>query len=144
MREVSSYETQARQFLKACGARIKICFLRYGQHYGPKVLRSNDKEGRNIYRVRIDRKGKSFSFRFGDSLQNTWKNKRPGRYCVLACLTKYEPEADVWDFAKEYGYEITDRQSYYKVLGIYNAVRREYGGVKRIFGDVIDEFREIQ
>ena len=94
--------------------------------------------------MRIDRKGKSFSFRFGDSLQSTWNNERPGRYSVLACLTKYEPEADVWDFAKEYGYEIHDKQSYNKVLGIYNAVRREYGGVKRIFGDVIDEFREIQ
>ena len=113
-------------------------FLQYGQHF------DDDKEGRNIYCVRIDRKGRSFSFRFGDSLQNTWNNERPSRYSVLACLTKYEPEVDVWDFASEYGYEICDRQSYSKVLGIYNSVRREYAGVLRIFGDVIDDLREIQ
>jgi hypothetical protein len=58
-------------------------------------------------------------------------------------LTKYEPYGDVWDFAHEFGYEIKNRKTYERVNKIYNGVRREWRGVSRLFGDVLEQLQEI-
>jgi hypothetical protein len=135
---MSEYIKQAKDFLANTGTKCSISFVRYGRHF------DEDKECRNIYRVRLSRNGKSYSFLFGDSIANGWDNKRPSVYCVLACLTKYEPEADVWDFAKEFGYEIASKQEYNRTAKIHKAVIKEYAGVERLFDDVMEELREIQ
>lgn len=105
----------------------------------------NDNAYHNIYRVRIDWNHKTYSFDFTDSVYNTEQNERPSCYDVLACLQTYELDVtDVWDFAKEYGYEINDRESYKKVERTFKAVQKEYRNVIRLFGDVIEELTKIQ
>lgn len=137
---ISSYEKEARDFLKRNNATMKITHVNDG--YGG--WKKSDMTGGWLYRVRIDRNGKSWSFNFSDSVHNRMTGKRPGRYDVLACIEKYEPYGDVWDFASEYGYEIHDKASYTATEKIFKAVCREYKNVIRMFGDVLEELCEIQ
>jgi hypothetical protein len=92
----------------------------------------------NIYRVRIDRNGKSFSFNFTDSANNYNKGIRPTVYDVLACLQKYEV-GTFEDFCSEFGYDMWKKESH----KIYKAVKREYDSVERLFGDCLEELAEI-
>ncbi len=136
---MTDYIKEAKEFLKRNDAKMTISFKDcvYGAF--------NDEAYHNIYRVRIDRNHKTYSFDFTDSAYNTENNERPNCYDVLACLEKYETDAkDVWDFAEEYGYEIHDRDSYKQVEKTFKAIKKEYDNVIRLFSDVVDELREIQ
>lgn len=115
---------------------MSITFKRYGKHF------ENDKDFRNIYTVRIDRDGKSFSFQFGDSVSNTQNHKRPTCYDVLACLQKYDV-GSFEDFCSEYGYTIDTYEDKRRITKLYRAVTKEFDKVTRIFGDVMDELQEI-
>ena len=120
---MNEYERQAKDFLKKTGAKITISYKDYAPYF------EGEKEYRNIYRIRIDRNGKSWSFNFGDSIASTNNGDRPTAYDVLACITKYEPlEADVWDFAKEYGYVETmlGRRRYLRDINSGNSVVRSF------------------
>ena len=139
-KELSNYETNAVNFLRSHNAKMKIYHIM--DNYG--CWETSGMTGGYLYRVRIDREGKTWSFNFSDSLHNRHNNLRPGKYDVLACIEKYEPYGDVWDFASEFGYEINSRNSYKETEKIFKAVRREYRNVIRMFGDCIDELREIQ
>ena len=107
----------------------------------------------NVYRVRIDRNNKTFSFNFIDSSYNYQNNKRPTCYDVLSCLTKYDV-GSYHDFCNEFGYEPYDYDyNYIRVNGeyynkdsykTYKAVVKEYNNVMRLFSDVIEELAEIQ
>lgn len=144
---MSEHTEKAKEFLKKCGAKMTISHVKKkGYVYGRPTEEWAKGEITDgwLYRVRIDRNGKSWSFRFSDSVYNKIHNKRPTPYDVLACIEKYEPYwDDVWDFAKEFGYEICDRESYKATEKIFKAVAREYKNVVRIFGDCMDELCEI-
>ena len=115
---------------------MSITFKMYGKHF------EDDKDFRNIYTVRIDRNGKSFSFQFGDSVMNTVNDKRPTCYDVLACLQKYDV-GTFEDFISEFGYTIDSYEDNKRINKLYKAVVREYDKVTRIFGDVMNELQEI-
>ena len=136
------YERNAANFLKRHNAKMTISHISENGEW-----KHSNMTGGYLYRVRIDRKvngnGRSWSFNFSDCRANYQTNNRPGKYDVLACLEKYEPDGDVWDFAREFGYEIEDRESYEKVEKILNAVKKEYRNVVRMFGDCLDELCEI-
>lgn len=136
---MNEYDIQAREFLKKYGAKMTIShvFDEWGGYRKGKIT-----DGW-LYRVRIDRNGKTWSFSFSDSVYNRQHNKRPTPYDVLACIEKYEPYGDVWDFAREYGYEINDRDSYKETERIFKAVCKEYRNVIRMFEDCMDELCEI-
>ena len=133
----SEYEINAEQFCKRNNVKITISYK--DVEYGRIVKGSYN----NLYRARIDRNHKTYSFDFHDSVYNYLRNERPTKYDVLACLTKYEVYGDVWDFATEFGYEITSKEEYRNVERIFKAVQKEYKNVLRLFGDVIDELWEI-
>lgn len=133
-----NYDEQANEFLKKHSASIKIDFLEKNFYF------NEDKQKRNIYKVTIRRNGKQYSHKFGDSLNNTEKNVLPTNYDVLASLQKYDICGDVWDFAREYGFEINGKESYNNVYKIYRACKREYKAVCRLFGDCIEELQEIE
>lgn len=135
---INNYEAKANEFLKAHGATIKLDYIGRAKYF------DGDKQPRNIYKFVIKRNGKQYSAKFGDSLYNTECGKKPSAYDILACLTKYEPSSDILDFASEYGYTIYDREGYNRAKKIFNAVKREYNGVVRLFGDCLDELREIE
>ena len=136
---MTDYERKAREFLKKHNAKMTISHVSDG--YGG--WRKGTITDGWLYRVRIDRNGKSWSFQFSDSVANRWNNKRPTKYDVLACIEKWEPYGDLWDFANEFGYDIYDRESYQKVNRTFKAVKKEYANVVRMFGDCLEELKEI-
>lgn len=148
---MSEYTKQAKDFLKKCGAKMSITYK--DTVYNPWGMESRYAGCHKRYTVRIDRNHKSFTFCFTDSIYNTQNGKRPTCYDVLACLTKYEV-GTYHDFCADFGYKPYDYDmfdcvrvngEYYnrKSWKTYNAVKREYNKVARIFGDVLEELAEI-
>ena len=133
---VSEYEKMANDFCKKYNVKITISFKEYGKHF------HDDTESRNIYRVRIDRDHKTYSFNFGDSIYNTNTGKRPTKYDVLACLTKYDV-GNFDDFLAEYGYKVESIDDYHRMMKLYKKVKKEYKNVYRLFSDWMEELEEI-
>lgn len=139
---MTDYERQAADFLKKHGAQMIIS---HATECGEWL--QSPMTGGYLYNVRINRNGKSWTFRFSDCKANYQTNRRPTKYSVLACIEKYNPKdyaEDMWDFAKEYGYKVTDKKSFDETERIYKAVQKEYKNVMRMFGDCIDELRTIE
>jgi hypothetical protein len=126
-----NYQQQANDFATATGTKLKINRSDYGYHF------TNDKENRYIFNCTLTRKGKRYTFNFGQSIAAG--NIPPTMYDVLTCLTKYDPETFEY-FCREYGYD-TDS---IKALETYKAVQREFNGVNRLFADVLEQLQEIQ
>ena len=141
---MSEYTKMAKDFLKKTGTRCTISYLDTVQN--PWNATDICKYWRhNRYRVRLDRNHKTYSFIFTDSYNNWENNERPTCYDVLACLQKSEAYwEDVWEFAKEFGYEINCKEDYKRVEKTYKAVCKEYKNVYRLFADVMEELAEIQ
>lgn len=62
----------------------------------------------------------------------------PSAYDVLACITKSDP-GTFNEFCYEYGYN----NDSIKALETYRAVQEEWSGVRRMFGDCLEELQEI-
>ena len=137
----SEYETQARNFLRASGAKMSIVSNGIVQGF---PFDDRDRNWHNKYLVRIDRCGRSYSFPFYDSAYNTERNVRPTQYDILACLEKYPVEEDVWDFAEEYGYEIHCRKDFERVTNTHRACKTQYEKLLRLFGEeLMAELQQI-
>jgi hypothetical protein len=148
---MSEYTEQANKFMEDSGTIMTVTFLRHAPHF------EDDKDSRDIYHIVLERKGKKMEFDFGQSIVNSvppsapnqpWGTKpkkriAPDTYSVLACLTKYDVDGDVWEFAKEFGYEINSRESFNRIDKIHMAVIKEYRDVHRLFGDVMEQLCEI-
>ena len=100
------------------------------------------------YYIAITRDKKRWHFWFTDSVYNKEHNIEPTKYNILACLQKYEV-GDFNDFCCEFGYEEYTENNYGRLKinseanKIYNAVKKEYENVQRIFEDCMDELVEI-
>jgi hypothetical protein len=66
---------------------------------------------------------------------NTRNGKRPRVYDVLSCLQSYPVPTDVWDFADEFGYEISDRASYRRAERTCKACATQYKKLRRLFDE---------
>lgn len=142
METLTDYQKQAEDFLKETNTTLKIKYLKYDYHF------ADDKEKRDIYRVTLKRGRKSYTFNFGQSLNNTQKSIVPSSYEILTCLTKENPE-DFENFCSNFGYD-TDSIEASKV---YKSVIKEWEGIKRVFdvdsdfgedNTILNHFREIQ
>jgi len=76
-----------------------------------------DKQYRNIWRITITRNGKTISFTFGSSLVDTWENKEPTLYDILASvgLDYSVGKYDFEEFCEELGMDndsIRDKKMY--------------------------------
>jgi len=129
--ETSQYEQQAIDFMIKTGTKIKMTYLKHDYHF------QNDLHTRDIYRVTLSRNGQKMTIRFGQSLKEV--GQEPTEYDVLTCLTKNDPE-HFEGFCSDFGYD-TDSV---KALTIYKAVCKEWVGVNRVFGDVLEQLQEIQ
>lgn len=138
---MTEYEKSAKDFLKKCGvsSRIRLIGSVKGFPFDEK-----DRYWHNKYRVTLTRgsAGKTYSFLFYDSARNYSTGERPTRYDVLACLEKYEVENDVWDFAREFGYDIHDKESYNRVCKIQKACMKQYEKLRWLFTE--KEMAELQ
>lgn len=168
------YEEQANDFLMKTGTKFECKFIKTGKHF------ADDKDERDIYQITLTRGARSYSFSFGNSVNNSGKyiisiyvqnslklsrkfaheneiknmrygliksdmtlNKNfapPSSYCVLACLTKYDPDT-FENFCSEFGYD-TDSK---KAEKIYLSVKDEYMNVCMLFNtDELELMQEIQ
>lgn len=135
---MNEYEKMAKDFCKETNTKITITYKGTIQNpWNATDYIAN--WWHDVYRVRIDRNHKTYSFNFTASKHDTDSNKRPTKYDILACLTKYDPY-DFENFCMEYGYN-NDSIKAYKT---YKAVRKEYNNVIRIFSDVMEQLEEIQ
>ncbi len=132
-----NYEKQASDFMTKVGATMTI------KTVGKQKYFHSDTKPRIVYDVTIRRGDRPMTFLFGDSYANTEKNAWPTEYSILACLTKYEPPETVDDFIKEYGYKISNYSDALRAKDTFDAVWREWTKVLYVFGDVLDELREI-
>ena len=128
----NNYEKQANDFMTKVGATMKVDYLKNDYHF------DGDMETRDIYRITLKREGKRYSFNFGQSITNSGKDIKPTAYDILSCIQKYDP-GTFSDFCGEFGYDEDSR----KAEKVYKAVCKEWAGVERVFGDVIEELAEI-
>lgn len=128
---MTDYKKQADDFAKRHGIELFIL----GKDYRKRL--HTDKEERWVFKCRLTRNGKKYTFDFGQSIMAG--ATPPDMYDVLSCLEKYGYD-NFEDFCSELGYDTDSRTA----ERIYNAVEREYAAVERLFGDIIDELREIQ
>lgn len=62
---MNNYEQQAADFLEKTGSNIEIKFLKYDKHF------EDDKEPRDVYTVTLSRGSRSYTFNFGNSLNDS-------------------------------------------------------------------------
>ena len=98
--EISKYEQQAIDFLKATDTEFTAVFLKHGKHF------DSDKETRDIYTITLKRGNRKFTFDFGQSINNSGEYQvreglRNKLWCKQTtggkiCLNKKEYEALKW------------------------------------------------
>jgi len=133
---MSEYQKQANDFLTKNNITFKAKFLKNDYHF------SEDKETRDIFNITFSREGKKFSFRFGQSLNDSDYNggNPPTPYDVLACIQKYEV-GNFQNFCGDFGYDTDSR----KAEKIYKAVCKEWEKVNTFFSESeLIELQEIQ
>lgn len=128
---MNEFDLQARQFADKYGVKLTIL----DEDYGPFF--PEDKESRSIFKCRLSRGRKSYTFRFGQALARA--GEEPTMYDILAILQKSDPE-DFENFCSEYGYDTDSRRAY----DTWKAVTKEWKAVERLFGDCLEELWEIQ
>jgi len=62
---MNEYQKQANEFLKKTNSNIKIEFVKYDYYF------ERDTEKRDIYKITLSRENRSFTFNFGQSLNNS-------------------------------------------------------------------------
>lgn len=132
---MNQYEKQAQDFLDKANATITFHLDRRG-----KSELFDDNYSRNIYSVIIKRGTKTYELEFTQSVNNTDAGIEPTAYDVLSCLTKYDV-GSIDNYADEYGY---DGVKISKLIAAYHDTVKEYEAVIELFGDVMEELREIQ
>lgn len=139
---MTDYNKQATDFLRKANTTMQITRVAIVDRF-PNC--DNYRTGwRWKYRITLHRNGKYYTFNFYDSINNYMKDKRPTRYNVLACLEKYEPWGDAWDFAKKYGYTIESKEDFNRVERIRKGCEKQYRKLFDFFGaELLEELQEI-
>lgn len=127
---INTYEQTANDFAEQYNLKLSIGEPTYKDHW-------NDGQMRWVFPCKLSRNGKSYSFKFGQSIAAG--KEKPNMYDILACMTKYDPESFEF-FCSNYGYD-TDSRKAYKT---YLSVCREYEGMCRLFDNSETIFEELQ
>ena len=127
----NKYDKMAEDFLEKHNATITFEMIgKRVQPWGIAMV--------NVYRFTIERDGMEYSGTFYTSYNDTRDNVEPTAYDVLACVQKYEV-GTYHEFCEKYRYDICYRES----EEIYKRVLAEEIGIRRLFGDCMDELRKI-
>lgn len=127
---MSEYENNAIAFAKKHGIKLHILDEEFRPYF------PSDTESRSVFKCRLTRKGKQYTFNFGQALN--MPGEKPSMHDVLACLIKVDP-GDYEDFCLEYGYESCCKTSYQT----YKSVVKEWEVVNKMFSDCLEELSEI-
>lgn len=114
------YNKGAYLIANAIGLSMKILSSEYKKHF------ADDEQQRYVFKVRLSKGGKQYTFEFGQSIAEG--NNEPTMYDVLACLQKYDPET-FEDFCSNYGYDNDSRTA----EKTYKAVCKEFKNMQRLF-----------
>ena len=128
----NDYVRDANRFAVKHG--IQLSFVgepEYKKHF------SDDDKHRWVFKCKLSRCGKQYTFAFGQSIAEG--AEEPTMYDILTCLQKYDV-GTFEDFCGDFGYDTDSRRA----EKIYTAVCKEYEAVDRLFHDIIDELQEIQ
>lgn len=125
-----NYEQLANDFAKATGTKLDVINWEFRKYF------ESDLQARYVFKCRLTRNGKMYTFTFGQSLANG--SQQPTMYDVLACMTKTDP-GTFKEFCDECGYETDSRRA----EKIYKGCCREYKAMQRLFGDVMDQLLDI-
>lgn len=127
-----NYLKQAQEFATKNGLKMTIVGEpEYKKHF------DSDKQSRYVFKVKLSRLGKSYTFNFGQSIRAG--AEEPSLYDVLTCLQKWEV-GTFQNFCGEFGYDEDSRTA----ERIYKSVCKEFANVERLFSDIIEELQEIQ
>lgn len=129
---MTTYLNDALNFAKKHD--VKLSFIgdpEFKKHF------SDDKDERYVFKCKLSRNGKTYTFNFGQSIAQGCEE--PTLYDILACLQKYDV-GSFEDFCSEFGYNEDSRTA----ERTYKAVCKEFKAVDRLFNDVIEELQEIQ
>jgi hypothetical protein len=154
----TDYNKQADDFLKETGTTFEANFV------GNMLYFEGDKEPRDVYQITLKRDKKTYSFRFGQSINNSGEMVKrnpygktiydheliprrnrlgtyigriaPTPYDILTCVQKYDI-GTFSNFCSEFGYDIDSRKA------SYFAVQEEYENINRLFHDVMEKLQEI-
>ena len=138
---LSEYDIQARNFLIKANATMDIVYICVVQGFPF----GDDKMYHYKYQVVITREGKKYDFPFYGSHYDYIRNRRPSKYSILASLEKYEQPNNVWEFAREYGYEINSEETYNRANRLWQDCRDQYKALLDLFGEeLMEELQEIQ
>lgn len=107
---MTDFDQQAADFLQSTGTTLNKVLL------GKQKYFPDDTESRNVWRITMKRKHMSYSFTFGDSIENTEQGQEPPTdYDILASLDPHLSWDNVDDMAKDLG--ITKPSHAFKVWG---------------------------
>lgn len=126
---MSEYTKQANDFANKYGVKLSVLSHRWGVMW-------NDKQLRCIFKMRLTRNRKTYTFEFGQSIMNG--SKEPTMYDVLSCVQKYDC-GTFENFCAEYGYNDDSRTA----ERTYKACCKEYASMERLFSDCMEELQEI-
>lgn len=131
MSELNEYEQQAQTFLNSSGTEMKIrkTGVVEGFPFSPEDRMPHDR-----YSVTLIRGDKKYTFPFYDSYMNHVKSKCPKPYDILACLCSYEVPENMWEFGREFGYEVKDEESYNCLRRTWQECRKQYKKLMELFG----------
>lgn len=128
---MNEYTKQANDFAKKFGVKLSVVGdPKYKKYF------QDDKECRFVFKIRLKRNKKQYTFTFGQSIAEG--SNEPDLYSVLSCLTKNDP-GTFENFCNDFCYDSDSR----KAKKIYKAVCREWENVERLFDDCLDELSEI-
>lgn len=126
----TAYDLQADLFAERHGVKMVVRLPEHGKHFGA------DDYTCYIFPVTFKRGGKRMAIRFGQSVAAG--SRKPRLYDVLACLGK-DDYPDFKDFCGAYGYDEDSRRS----EKVWKAYQKEFAAVERVFGDCLDDLRQI-
>lgn len=128
----SKYQEVAKVAVDALGIKIKKDWLKYDYHF------ADDNVKRHIYKIKIVKNGKSFSFNFGQSIKEA--TSKPTSYDVLACLQKHKV-GTFENFCGNFGYDEDSR----KAEKIHKAVSKQFANMQKLFsGEELEILALIQ
>jgi hypothetical protein len=127
-----NYTQQAEATAKKLNIDLVILDSEFKKHF------ADDTKERYVFKCKLKRGKKSFTFNFGQSIFNG--SQEPGMYDILACLQKYDV-GTFENFCDEFGYTNDSR----KAERIYKAVVKEFNNMSRLFTpDELDFLNEMQ
>ena len=127
-----NYTQQAEATAKKLNIDLIILDSEFKKHF------ADDTKERYVFKCKLKRGKKSFTFNFGQSIFNG--SQEPAIYDVLTCLQKYDV-GTFENFCDEFGYTNDSR----KAERIYKAVVKEFNNMSRLFTpDELDFLNEMQ